>query len=182
MTFRYCLLLPLLVLLVVGCTPDERGTRLFEVTYPVMEFTLPAGQTSFRSAVSGGTLPTRFQEALTDNNVDPAEVDLVGGLRARVVSLTGDDFREIERIEVRACPVGSAGGCIDISTLLFSQADLFNRRQQTVDLSPSLVNHRELFLGNEAFRMELIFVAGNVTSRALEGRLEWSVMAVGDLD
>lgn len=178
----FCLLLPS-VFLVVGCLGDPAGTRLFEVTYPVIEFVVPPGTTNIQtSVIARPNLPTGFVQALADNDVRPDEVDLVGGFRARVVSVNAEDFAEIERIEIRVCPVGSSGGCQDLASILFSQSDLFGRRQQAVDLSPSLVNFRDLFLGSDRFRMELTFRAGRTTSRAIEGRLEWMVMAVGDLE
>ncbi len=118
---------------------------------------------------------------MNDAAVGADEIDLVGGFRARVVSLTNEDFSEIERIEIRVCPVGTAGGCTQ-RDILFSQDDLFRRRQQTVDLSPSLINFKNLFVGSDNMRVELVFFAGITTSRNLEARLEWSVGAFGNLE
>ena len=150
---------------------------------PVIEFNLLAGEISARTTViSRPNFPNAFPDALRDANIPVGDVDLIGGLRARVVALNGDDFGEYERIEIRACPRGSSGGCNNISSIVFSQEDLFRRRDQTVNLSPSLVNFRELLLGSDLYRFELTFRSGTVTSRNISGRLEWSLMAVGDLD
>lgn len=116
---------------------------------------------------------------MRDAQVAVDDINVFGGLRARVVSITGEDFREIERMEVRACPVGTPGGC-DRGNIVFSQGDLFGRRLQSVDLSPSLLNFKTLFVGNENVRVELVFVLGQSTTRNLEGRLEWAMAAFGE--
>lgn len=149
----------------------------------MLEFDLLAGEVPTRTAVvARPNFPTGFRQALLDNDVTADDVDLVGGLRARVVALNGEDFSEYERIEVRACPIGSPGGCNDIAFIMFSQSDLFLRRDQTVNLNPSLVNFRDLFLGNDNVRIEVTFRSGTVTSRNIPARLEWAINAVGDLD
>ncbi len=178
---RYIFSLTLILLLALGCRGDAEGVRLFEVTYPVIEFDIPAGQAPFSSfVVAQPNLATGFTEAIADAGLDANDVDLVGGLRARVTSLTGDDFGQFERIELRACPVGQAGGC-DRFDLLFSVSDLFRRRQLSVPLNPGLRNFRELFL-EDRMQVELVMFAGEFTSVSLQARLEWSVQAVGDLD
>ncbi|MBC6995648.1 hypothetical protein QWY85_06415 [Neolewinella lacunae] len=164
------------------CQRNPAGTRLFEVIYPVTDFVIPAGQPSFQTLViAQNRVPTGFVDEMLRTGVAAGDIDLVGGLRARVTSLTNDDFGEIERMELRVCPVGQAGGC-DQFDLLFSVDDLFRRRQDVVNLSPGLRNFRELFLGSETVRVELIITPGITTSRTLEARLEWSATAVGDLD
>jgi hypothetical protein len=120
-------------------------------------------------------------EAMRTAGVTPDEIDVYGGFRARVTSLTGEDFSEIERIELRACPVGSTNGC-DQRDIMFSQSDLFRRRQQTIDLSPGLVNFKDLFLGNDNVRIELVFFPGITTSRTIEARLEWAGVAFGNVE
>lgn len=163
-----------------GCNRNPDGDRLFEVIYPVTEFDIPAGQARFRSfVVAQPVVQTRFTDEMARAGVTAEDIDLVGGLRARVISLTGDDFSEYERVELRVCPVGQENGCSQFD-LLFSVDDLFRRRQLTVDLNPGLKNHRELFLGDR-MRVELIFTAGDISSVALQARLEWSVVAFGGL-
>jgi hypothetical protein len=169
-------------LLISACKREGTGDRLFEVTYPVVEFIVPSGQPSFQTLViAQPTIPTSFVDAMMEANVTTDDIDLVGGLRARVVSLTGEDFSEIERIELRACPVGSPGGCSQ-RDIMFSVDDLFRRRQQTVNLNPSLVNFKTLFAGSDNVRIELVFRSGITTSRTVEARLEWTAVAFGNLD
>ena len=175
-------LLPLVVL-ATACQGDTDGTRLFTITYPVTEPIILAGASTFTTfVVPQEDLATGFQQALADNGVTAEDVDLVGGFRCRLTSLTGDDFRDIERVELRVCEQGRQFGCNEILHIAFSQADLFNRRQQVINLSPSLRNFRELFLGSERFRAELVIFPGTTVSRTLETRLEWSLQAVGDLE
>lgn len=171
------------MLLVSACKQISNGDRLFEVPYPIVEFDIPAGRPSFQSiVVPQNSIPTGLLDAMQQANVSADEIDVFGGLRARVVSLTGEDFSDIDRIELRACPVGTTNGCSSTLDIMFSQDDLFRRRQQTVDLSPGLINFRELFLGSDNVRIELIFFPGTTTSRALEGRLEWAGAAFGNVE
>ena len=161
---------------------DTNGDRLFEVPYPVTEFTIPAGWPTFQTHVTPqNSIPTGLEAAMQVASISPDEIDIYGGLRARVVSLTGEDFSEINRIELRACPVGTVGGCVS-SDLMFSQSDLFRRRQQSIDLSPGLVNFKDLFLGNDNVRIELVFFPGTTTTRVIEGRLEWAGAAFGNVE
>jgi len=172
-----------LLLLTPACKQDFAGERLFEITYPVInDIVVPPGTTPVFSYVnSQPQLETRFMQEMLAAEVTIEDIDNVSGLRARVTSLNGEDFGEIERIELRACPVGQANGW-DRFDLMFSVDDLFRRRQQTIDLSPGLKNFRELFLTQDAVRMEVIFTPGITTSRTIEARLEWAVQAVGGLD
>lgn len=148
----------------------------------MVEFVVPSGQPSFQTLViAQPSLPTAFVDAMRDADVSADDIDLVGGLRARVVSLTGEDFSEIERIELRACPIGSPGGC-NQQDIMFSVDDLFRRRQQTINLNPSLVNFKNLFVGNDNVRVELVFRSGITTSRTIEARLEWVAVAFGNLE
>lgn len=147
-----------------------------------MDFTVPAGVPSFQTfVISQNRVPTGLMEAMRIAGVTPDEIDVYGGLRARVVSLNNEDFGEIERIELRACPVSSPLGC-DQATIMFSQSDLFRRRQQAVDLSPQLLNFKDLFLGNDDVRIELVFRPGITTSRVIEARLEWAGVAFGNVE
>lgn len=182
-------LLPLLLfsatitlLTAAGCERATTGDRLFEVPYPVVDLAVPAGVSSIQTWVfAQSNLPTGTMQALLASGTDPDEVDVFGGLRCRLVSLTGEDFGEIERIELRACPVNTSGGC-DRGNIVFSQGDLFRRRQQTINLNPQLLNFRELFLGSDFVRVELVFFPGQTTSRPIEARLEWAMAAFGNVN
>lgn len=148
--------------------------------YAPIEFGMPAGEPAFRTfVVARPVLPTGLLEALRNSQTSADDVEVFGGLRARVVSLTGEDFGEIERIELRACPVGTPLGC-DRATIVFSQDDLFRRRQQSIDLSPGLLNFKNLFLGNDNVRIELVLQPGATTTRNIEARLEWAMAAFGE--
>lgn len=169
------------VLFATGCKREFGGTRLFTVTYPVLEFGIPAGQTG-TFFIAQSRIPTGFFDALRENMVEAGDVDLVGGFRARITSLSGEDFGEIERVDLRACPVGTPNGCTDITFNLFSLTDNFNRRQQQINLNPTPVNAHGLFLGSDDFRFEIVIFPGQTTSVPIDARLEWEVQAVGDLD
>lgn len=170
------------ILLSVGCQRNTDGVRLLEVTYPPVDFVIPAGQPNFQTLViAQDGLATRFLEEMMANNVDPNDIDLVGGLRARVVSLDGQNLGELERIELRACPIGQLNGCNQFD-ILFSVDDLFRRRDQTVNLNPGLRNFRNLFVGNDNIRIEIVLTPGLTTSVTVEARMEWAVTAIGGLE
>ena len=172
----------LLVLLLAGCKRSSVGDRLFDINYPVIEFTIPAGQPSFQTfVIAQPRMATNFRSTMVDNGYTEDDIDLVGGIRARVTSTSGEDFREIERMELRVCPTSEPRGCTFID-LMFSVDDLGGRRQQTVNLNPGQRNFRNIFLAEEEVRMELVITPFNITSQNIQARLEWTVGAVGGLD
>ncbi|WP_116107136.1 hypothetical protein [Lewinella sp. IMCC34191] len=174
------LFLLLLVTVFAGCPRSDLGDRLFDINYPVVEFTIPAGLPGFQTfVVAQPRMTTNFQDRLDASGFSAEDVDLVGGLRARIVSLSGEDFREIERAELRVCSVNETD-CTFID-LLFSVDDLGGRRQQVIDLNPGQKNFRNVFLGAEEVRMELVLTPFNVTSQNIQARLEWTVAAFGNL-
>ncbi|MEL7163377.1 MAG: hypothetical protein AAFN92_21650, partial [Bacteroidota bacterium] len=145
---------------------------------------VPAGISSFTTHVAAQPeLPVNLRDEMQRTNTVATDIDYLGGLRARLTSLNGEDFGELERIELRACPVGQSRGCSQFD-IMFSVSDLFNRRDQVVNLSPSPIerNFSELFLANDAVRIEVVFFPAQTTSRVVEARLEWSIHAVGNLD
>ena len=128
------LLLPCLLLL-QGCPRSDLGETLFEITFPPVEFVIPAGQPSFQTfVVAQPRVVTDFLATLDARSFTPEDVDAVGGRRARIVSLGGEDFREIERIELRVCSA-SEFGCSQID-IMFSISDLTGRRQTSVRSQP----------------------------------------------
>ncbi len=167
-------------LIFCGCPRSSLGERLFDITYPPIEFVIPAGQPSFRTyVIAQRGVTTGFQEQLADSGFSADDVDVVSGVRARLVSLSGEDFREIERIELRVCPT-SETDCTYID-LLFSIDDLGGRRQQVVNLNPGERNFRNLFLEEDAVRVELVLTPFNVTTQNIDARLEWTIGALGGL-
>lgn len=172
----------LILFLATGCKSEFGGTRLFDLTYAPQNFVVPAGIVSpFFHVAAIDPLPTGFSQALMDNNVAIEDIDLVGGFRARITTLDGSDFSDIGRIELRACPQGQSLGCDQLQNV-FTWTEAGGGRRQTLDLNPTPINFRELFLGNEEFRFEIAFRPFQSTTQSIELRLEWSVQAVGDLD
>jgi hypothetical protein len=168
------------VLLLMGCPRSTIGERLFDITYPMTTFVIPAGQPSFQTfVIAQPRLTTGFRDNLDANGFTVEDIDIVGGVRARVTSLSGEDFSEIERMELRVCPA-SERDCTFID-LMFSVDDLGRRRQQVVNLNPGEKNFRNVFLENEVVRVELVITPFEVTTRNIEARLEWSVGAIGGL-
>ena len=165
--------------LLYACPSSNNGERLFEITYAPIEFIVPAGQVAPQLfVVSQASMITRFLPTLADSDFTADDVDQVGGIRARIVSLSGEDFREIRRVELRVCP-SSEPQCT-LADIMFS-VDHDGRRQQVINLNPGLRNFRNLYLEQEAVRMELVFHPLGITSQNIETRLEWTIGAVGGL-
>ena len=173
-------LLPLLaslaLLLATGCG-DNPPTDLFRITYEPVEFVMPAGWQASRTFVQPlPRLRTNFERERAAANVSVDDIDFVGGFRARLLSLNGEDFSQLERAELRFCPVGQPGGCERLE-FMFSTGDLFGRRLTVIDLSPQLKNFRDLFLTEEEVRMEIVLDPGRTTDRTLNVRLEYTIAA-----
>ncbi len=159
-----------------GCG-DSAPTALFQITYEPFSFGIPAGFSSIQSFVQPiPMLRTNFERERAAANVDVNEIDFVGGFRARLVSVNGEDFSQFERAELRFCPVGQVNGCERLE-FMFSTGDLFGRRLTVIDLSPQLKNFRDLFLMNEEVRAEIVLFPGRTTNRTIEARLEYTIAA-----
>lgn len=171
------LLFPLLLIfLVFGCRND-RGEQLFRIDYAPVDFTLQPGVPAFQTLIfPQPDFDGRIQQALTENNVSLEEVDEISGAFARIVSLSGEDFRELREVELRICPVDQEGGC-DAFDVLFSVDDLFGRRDVVLNLNPGLRNFKELVAAGN-FRVELAFFFGITSSQSIDCRLEWAIRGV----
>lgn len=168
-----------LLLLATGCG-DEAPRPLFQVTYRPVDFVLPAGNLARQSFVAAvPRLTTNFEQERAASNTSVDDIDIVQGFRARIVSISGEDFRQYERAELRFCPVGQDGGCGRFD-FMFSTEDLYLRRQTVIDLSPQLKNFRDLFLRDEEVRLEIVLIPGETTSQTIEARLEYTVGAFGE--
>ncbi|MEM7575135.1 MAG: hypothetical protein AAF433_19675 [Bacteroidota bacterium] len=173
---RLLLILAAAVML-TGCPSDNRES-LFEITYEPLNFVFPAGLPSFQTfVVSRAVVESRFDAALTDNNVNRDQVDEIGGLFARLTALSGEDFSQLRRVDLRICPTNQTTGCTEFD-VLFSADDLFGRRQQTIRMNPSLRNFTELVESGQ-FRFELVISPGETTNSNIDCRLEWGIRAVG---
>jgi len=176
MMTRLLYLLLLSIVLAFGCQQDL-GEQLFEINYPPLDFTLPPGQPPFQAFVlAQSNMTSRFEDALNNNNISADEVDEVSGLFARITSLSGEDFGQLEGVDLRLCPVGQTNGCSEFD-ILFSIDNLYRRREVVINLNPGLRNFKELF-ESDRFDMELVFFSGETTNQSIDCRLEWSVRGV----
>lgn len=166
----------LLVLLAFGCQNDT-GEQLFQITYPPRDFTLSAGVPAFQSfVVALDNMPSQYETALNGANVSRDQVDEVSGFFARITSLSGEDFGQLSRANLRICPVDQENGCNQFD-ILFSLDDLYQRRDLVLNLNPGLRNFKELVESGN-FRMELVFFFAETSTRSIDCRLEWSVRGV----
>lgn len=181
---RYLIVPALLCLLLVSaCKQEFGGERLFELEFAPQSGVVPAGVVAPNTWVIGvEPIATGFTQAMADNGVTTDDIDLVGGFRARVTSLDGTDFSDISRIELRACPRGQQFGCDPLQSL-FSWSEFGGTtRRQALDLNPTNINAREIFLSRENIRLELVVTPFASTQVPLNIRVDWSVQAVGNLE
>ncbi len=164
-----------LVLLLCNCRGD-RGDRLFEMNYPPITFTLPAGLVWPQSwVVARSPISSQYQNYLSENSLTTDQVSAVGGAFARLTALDGNDFRALQSVSVRVCPPGTEP-CTEADEVFFL-GDLFGRRQQVLNLNPGLRNIKPLIEAGQ-YKIELILTPAQSTPAAIECRFEWSFEAV----
>lgn len=169
-------LLVLALLLCLGCHRD-RGERLFEINYPFIDFTVPAGiswPTSW--VVSKNNVPARLSETLQENSLSPDQVSAVGGAYARVSTLDGNDLGDFSQISLRICPAGPEP-CTEADEVFFI-GDLYRRRQTVVNLNPNNRNLKPLLESQGQYKLELLLLPAQVTTVNVRCRLDYSLEGV----
>lgn len=164
------------VILMLGCQTD-RGERLFEINYPFIDFTVPAG-VSWPSSwvISKNGVPARLTESLQENGLSPDQVTAIGGAYARVSTLDGNDLGDFSQISLRICPAGP-DACTEADEVFFI-GDLYRRRQNVVNLNPNNRNLKPLLTSQGQYKLELLLLPAQATTTNVRCRLDYSFEAV----
>lgn len=165
----------LICLLLTAACRKERRERLFEMTYPNIEFQLPAGLSQFQARVfSFPSVPTDISTYLQQFSTDTSAIFAINPFYARIINDNNVDFDFLQEVSVRACPVGTECSAFDE---VFYLDDLRNRRLQRLDLLPTLRNVKGLFSG-PAYRLDVVFFLSEISPFSLDCRLEMGFEAV----
>ncbi len=147
-------ILSLLILLSLSCRKEKR-VRIFEMSFPNLEFEIPAGAGGFESMFFiFPELKTNFQNFLDANGTD---INTIGGiypLNARITSFDGNEYYYINDVEVRVC-FADGNFCTEEIDGVFYNEGLNGRADNIINLQTGLQNVRDLMMG-EFFRLEVV--------------------------
>jgi hypothetical protein len=164
------LLVTILSLTMIACSRESRE-RLFEVVYPNIAFTLPAGlSTQTGWGFNQKDVASNFRNLVQANNTDTSVIKGVYPFSARITSLDGFDYNFVEGVSILICS-NEKSRCSTISDEMFYIEDLRGRAREQIELLPTERNIEKL-LSEERFRLEVIFYFRNTTPYAVDSRLD----------
>lgn len=166
----------IIITLIISCVRDNRE-RIFEVVYPNLLFTLPAGlngATPWGYALAD--VPSRFRNLVKANNSDTAVIAGVLPYAATITSRDGSDFKFVEGVSILMCS-NTKSQCSLISDEVFYIDDLRGRARDEIKLLPTERNIEKL-LSEEQFRLEIVFYFRNSTPYSVDSKLDMVFEAV----
>ena len=167
----------LLALLVFACQRDE-GERIFDINYPNIPFTIPAG-------LSPGLLPralvlddfsSNLRYYLDTYKTDTAAIRAIQPFSAKITALDLTDLNFIQEISVRMCPQGSVS-CTQADEVFYIDKLHLERVGPQIRLLPTLVNAKRI-LSKDRYKLEIWFYTYRVSPYAIPCRLEMNFEAV----
>lgn len=163
------------VMLITACRGD-RGEALFTLEYAPLTFALEPGLLP-RTAwvVEFPSIPSNYDFFLQQSGHADTEVNAVGAGIGRLTSLDNVDFDFVSEISVRICDVGSPR-CAEFDEVYYID-DLYGRRLSSINLQPGLRNLKST-LQKGRFKMELVFVFGDITPFRVDCRFDYSFVAL----
>ncbi len=164
------------LLLLVGCSKIERE-QLFEIPYPPLDFTLPAGVPPTSLWVQDyPALTSAFTALAQQNGVDTALVAGVFPLRARLSSRDGTVLDFFNSIQVLLCKAGTRE-CSLLGDEIFFIDQLLGRGDIIINLQPGLRNVKDEF-GEEVIHLQLVFNFNRPTPGTIDCRFDMTFEAV----
>ncbi|MBV6427620.1 MAG: hypothetical protein KIPDCIKN_02142 [Haliscomenobacter sp.] len=164
-------------LVLVSCQKDQRE-RIFEMDYPNIPFSIPAG-------LSPGPIPralvldnfsSNLRYYLTTYSTDTSAIGAILPLSANIRSLDDTDLDFIQEVSVRICPQGS-GACTPADEVFYINDLQRNRIGSQIRLLPTLVNAKRN-LSKERFKLEIWFYLYDLSPYAIPCRLDMRFEAV----
>jgi len=169
----------LILALVAACRGDNEDV-LFEIVYPNITFTIPAG-------LSAGAVPqvlefdnfeSRIDEYLREHGQAIETIDAIRAARATMTAIDNDgDYAFLGGISIRMCPRNTES-CREAEEVFYLEGrDLYRRAGSTVDLLPTLINAKRQ-LQEERVKLEVWLFLNEVSPTSIRTRLDLQFQAV----
>ncbi|MBK7478108.1 MAG: hypothetical protein IPI11_19640 [Haliscomenobacter sp.] len=167
----------MMLLALAACQKDQRE-RIFEMDYPNIPFSIPAG-------LSPGPIPralvlddfsSNLRYYLTTYSTDTSAIGAILPLSANIRALDDTDLDFIQEVSVRICPQGSKG-CTPADEVFYINDLQRNRIGSQIRLLPTLVNAKRN-LSKERFKLEIWFYLYDLSPYAIPCRLDMRFEAV----
>lgn len=164
-------------LALASCQKDQRE-RIFEMDYPNIPFSIPAG-------LSPGLVPralvlddfsSNLRYYLTTFQTDTSAIGAILPLSANIRALDDTDLDFIQEVSVRICPQGS-GACTPADEVFYINDLQRNRIGSQIRLLPTLVNAKRN-LSKERFKLEIWFYLYDLSPYTIPCRLDMRFEAV----
>ena len=161
--------------LLFGCVKDNH-IRLFDMVFPDIRFTIPAGLNSFLPRVfEVPVMNTNIDFYLDENNIQEEGLQAIRPFSARLSALDNFDYDFVREISIRVCPVGN-NPCTPADEVFYID-NIQRRAGDRVDLLPTLRNAKTM-LTEELFKLEVLFLFDTTTPFSVESRLDLTFEAV----
>lgn len=165
----------LLISLMFACTKDS-GQRLFDMIYPDIRFTIPAGLNSFLPRVfEVPVMNSNIDFYLRENGMEVERIKAISPFSARLSALDNFDYDFVREISIRVCPIGNEP-CTPADEVFYID-NIQRRAGNRVDLLPTLRNARPM-LTLDRFKLEVLFFFDTTTPYSVDSRLEMTFEAV----
>lgn len=164
-----------MLLLMAACSKGERE-RLFEMTYPAIDFEIPAGlSASLPRVFERDDLSTNINVFLTENNLTEEQIGGILPSFARITALDNGDYEFVQEVSVRICDAGSTQ--CTMADEVFYIDNLQGRAREVIDLLPSLRDAKRNLV-KENFKLEVVFFLRYTTPFSVRSRLDMRFDAV----
>jgi hypothetical protein len=173
---RYLTLLLLFPLVLISCKGDQRQ-KLFEMAFPNITFTLPAGLSGILPRVFElDNLPSNIAFYLKNASTDTTAISGILPTSATIYALDAStDFNFVREVSVRVCKAGSAV-CTPADEVFYAE-NILNRSGGKIRLIPTEGNARRRLV-KDRFKLEILFYIGNVSTFNVNSRMEMYFNAV----
>lgn len=164
-----------MLILLVACSKDDRE-RLFEMTFPAIDFEIPAGlSASLPRVFERDDQPTNINFFLAENNLTEAQIGGILPAFARITALDNQDYEFVQEVSVRICDAGSLQ--CTMADEVFYIDNLQGRAGDVIDLLPSLRNAKRHLI-KENFKLEVVFFLRYTSPYSVRSRLDMRFDAV----
>lgn len=180
---RIWLFVTLALLALSACRSDNRQV-LFDLVYPNINFTIPAG-------LNAGPVPqvldidqfaSNIDAYLDENNLSLEQIDAIRPRSATLTAIDNDGtYAFLGGISIRVCPRNTES-CREAEEVFYLEGrDIYRRAGSTVDLLPTLINAKRQ-MQEDRFKLEIWLFVNDISPNALRTRLDMQFEAVRERD